>query len=83
MFVKAYANQSAGEALKSFEYELGELGNNQVDIDDPVPAWVIAVHVLFMGWTIFTPITLLCSSRACCSFSALHSLRHPFKIASI
>ncbi|MDP4980009.1 MAG: putative Na+/H+ antiporter [Desulfobacterales bacterium] len=21
--------------------------------DDPVPAWLIAVHVLFMGWTIF------------------------------
>jgi hypothetical protein len=23
------------------------------DRDDPVPAWIIIVHVLFMGWTIF------------------------------
>jgi hypothetical protein len=23
------------------------------DRDDPVPAWIILVHVLFMGWTIF------------------------------
>jgi uncharacterized zinc-type alcohol dehydrogenase-like protein len=33
MFVKAYAAKAPGEPLVPFEYEMGEIGDNQVDID--------------------------------------------------